>query len=137
MRFSSGKVKFVAVDEPSSALDPEGEVDLFKNLREVRQGKTMVFVTHRFGHLTKYADLIMYVHYPTFASACSSIGLPSCMKNGRVVESGTHQELMELGGEYSHLYNIQANAFEVRSFAGLLFFDNDYNSFEGQNLSGS
>lgn len=59
MRFQSGKVNFVAVDEPSSALDAEGELKLFENLLAVREGKTMVFVTHRFGHLTKHADLIV------------------------------------------------------------------------------
>lgn len=61
MRFNSGKIKFVAVDEPSSALDAEGELQLFENLIEARAGKTMVFVTHRFGHLTKHADQIMLV----------------------------------------------------------------------------
>jgi len=85
------------VDEPSSALDPEGELELFDNLRKTRDRKTMVFVTHRFGHLTKYADLII------------------CMKDGRVVESGTHQELVELDGEYSNLYKIQAKAFQVKA----------------------
>ncbi len=59
MRFESGTVKFVAVDEPSSALDAEGEELLFSNLLQVREGKTMIFVTHRFGHLTKHADLIV------------------------------------------------------------------------------
>ena len=61
MRFKSGKVKFVAVDEPSSALDAEGELKLFERLIAVREGKTMIFVTHRFGHLTKHADQIMWV----------------------------------------------------------------------------
>ena len=64
MRFQSGKIKFVAVDEPSSALDAEAELKLFENLIKVRDGKTLVFVTHRFGHLTKYADQIMYVCAP-------------------------------------------------------------------------
>lgn len=59
MRFSSDQIKFVAVDEPSSALDPEGELELFNNLREARDHKTMIFVTHRFGHLTKHADKIL------------------------------------------------------------------------------
>lgn len=59
MHLNSGTVKFVAVDEPSSALDPEGEHQLFERLIACRAGKTMVFVTHRFGHLTKYADMIM------------------------------------------------------------------------------
>jgi ABC-type protease/lipase transport system fused ATPase/permease subunit len=61
MRFKSGKVKFVAVDEPSSALDADGELKLFERLIAVREGKTMVFVTHRFGHLIKHADQIMCV----------------------------------------------------------------------------
>ncbi|TFK34271.1 P-loop containing nucleoside triphosphate hydrolase protein [Crucibulum laeve] len=93
MRFNSGKVKFVAVDEPSSALDAEGELRLFQNLIDVRAGKTMIFVTHRFGHLTRYADQII------------------CMKEGKVVEMGTHQSLMKADGEYAKLYNIQASAF--------------------------
>lgn len=59
MRFKSGKVKFVIVDEPSSALDADGELELFQRLISARQGKTMVFVTHRFGHLTKFADQLM------------------------------------------------------------------------------
>jgi len=59
MRFNSQRVKFVAVDEPSSALDAEAELALFDNLREMREGKTMVFVTHRFGHLRRHADKIL------------------------------------------------------------------------------
>jgi energy-coupling factor transporter ATP-binding protein EcfA2 len=69
MRFQSDKIKFVAVDEPSSALDAEGELRLFEELIKVRSGKTMIFVTHRFGHLTKYADKIMFVSLITFFSA--------------------------------------------------------------------
>ena len=63
MRFKSGKVNFVAVqdDESSSALDAEGELKLFEQFVATREGKTMVFVTHRFGHLTKHADQIMCV----------------------------------------------------------------------------
>ncbi|KAF9020479.1 P-loop containing nucleoside triphosphate hydrolase protein [Hymenopellis radicata] len=93
MRFNSGLVRFVAVDEPSSALDPEGEAALFENLIKAREGKTLVFVTHRFGHLTKHADLIL------------------CMKDGNLVESGRHAELLGLNGEYANLYNVQASAF--------------------------
>lgn len=66
MHLNSGRVKFVAVDEPSSALDPEGEFQLFDRLIAGRAGKTMVFVTHRFGHLTKFADVIMYVPQLSF-----------------------------------------------------------------------
>ncbi|TFK63113.1 P-loop containing nucleoside triphosphate hydrolase protein [Pluteus cervinus] len=95
MRFESRKISFVTVDEPSSAMDPEAEYALFSNLRKRREGKTMIFVTHRFGHLTQHADLIL------------------CMKDGAIVESGTHEDLMTNEGEYSKLYNIQARAFQM------------------------
>jgi ABC-type multidrug transport system fused ATPase/permease subunit len=93
MRISTGAVRMVVVDEPSSAMDPAGEYELFKRLREARQGKTMIFITHRFGHLTKHADVIL------------------CMKDGRLVEQGTHAELVAMKGEYYDLYNVQAQAF--------------------------
>ncbi|KAJ7221462.1 P-loop containing nucleoside triphosphate hydrolase protein [Mycena pura] len=85
MRFTSGAVKL---------SHPEGESQLFKNLRQVREGKTMIFVTHRFAHLTKHADLIL------------------CMKEGSIIESGTHQELMNIDGEYCKMFNIQADDFD-------------------------
>ncbi|KAJ7753911.1 P-loop containing nucleoside triphosphate hydrolase protein [Mycena maculata] len=95
MRFLSGGIRFAVADEPSSALDPKAEYRLFEKLRESGEGKTLIFVTHRFGHLTKYADLVI------------------CMKDGQAVESGTHQELLARGGEYSELYNVQAKAFTM------------------------
>jgi ABC-type transport system involved in cytochrome bd biosynthesis fused ATPase/permease subunit len=61
MRLQSGKVRFIAVDEPSSAMDAEAELHLFNGILDAREGKTVLFVTHRFGHLTKHADLILYV----------------------------------------------------------------------------
>lgn len=59
MRLMSPKTKLVMVDEPTSAMDPIGEYELFERLRERQEGKTMVFVSHRFGHLTKFADQIL------------------------------------------------------------------------------
>ncbi|KAJ6458381.1 P-loop containing nucleoside triphosphate hydrolase protein [Mycena vitilis] len=93
MRLLSSRIHLVMADEPSSALDAKGEQRLFEQLREARNGKTMVLVTHRFGHLTKHADLII------------------CLKDGQVVETGTHLELIEREGEYAELYNMQAAAF--------------------------
>jgi ABC-type transport system involved in cytochrome bd biosynthesis fused ATPase/permease subunit len=59
MRLRSGKIRLVAVDEPSSALDAKAELKLFHNLLDAREGKTLLFVTHRFGHLTQFADTIL------------------------------------------------------------------------------
>lgn len=93
MRLLSTSARLATVDEPSSALDAAGEFELFARLREVKKGRTMIFVTHRFGHLTRHADLII------------------CLKDGAVVETGTHVALLAADGEYARLYNLQAQAF--------------------------
>ncbi|KAG8719201.1 hypothetical protein FRC08_003429 [Ceratobasidium sp. 394] len=54
---NSDKVRLLCYDEPSASLDPKAEYEMFERLRNLRGDKTMIFVTHRFGHLTKYADL--------------------------------------------------------------------------------
>ncbi|TCD66807.1 hypothetical protein EIP91_000943 [Steccherinum ochraceum] len=93
MRILSGNLKLLVVDEPTSAMDAEAERQIFKQLREMREGMTTILVTHRFGNLTRHADLIL------------------CMKDGKLVESGTHAEMMAKDGEYCRLYNIQAEGF--------------------------
>ncbi|KAF8307958.1 P-loop containing nucleoside triphosphate hydrolase protein [Clavulina sp. PMI_390] len=90
----SPNTKLLCFDEPSSALDPKAEFELFEKLRAQKGKKTLIFITHRFGHLTKHADIILY------------------MRDGRVAEQGTHTELMNLGGSYAQLYNVQAQAFQ-------------------------
>ncbi len=72
MRISSGKIKLVVADEPTSAMDPEGELHLFQALRKVREGTTMIFITHRFGHLTKHADLVLYVSFLYFSALATT-----------------------------------------------------------------
>ncbi|CAE6516035.1 unnamed protein product [Rhizoctonia solani] len=91
---NTGKVRLLCYDEPSASLDPKAEFEMFERLRELRGGKTMIFVTHRFGHLTKHADLILYV------------------KEGSIIEKGTHKQLLDLDGEYAKMYKIQSQAFE-------------------------
>ncbi|GJE98932.1 ABC transporter ATP-binding protein [Phanerochaete sordida] len=93
MRLMSPKTRLVVIDEPTSAMDPLGEYQLFEKLRELQQGRTMICVTHRFGHLTKYADQIL------------------CVDHGNVVETGTHDELLRSDGLYAKLYNVQADGF--------------------------
>ncbi|PVF98309.1 P-loop containing nucleoside triphosphate hydrolase protein [Serendipita vermifera] len=95
MRADREQVRLICTDEPSAALDPRAEFDVFQSLRTLRGRKTTkIFITHRFGHLTKHADIIL------------------CLKKGELVEYGNHDELMKLGGEYATLYNIQAQAFQ-------------------------
>lgn len=82
----------VILDEPTSALDPRAEHDLFASLREVLAGRAAVFVSHRFSTV-RSADRI-YV-----------------LEAGRVVEGGSHDELMALNGQYADLFRLQASAY--------------------------
>ncbi|KIJ45081.1 hypothetical protein M422DRAFT_251278 [Sphaerobolus stellatus SS14] len=86
-------VGLLLFDEPSASLDPTAEHDLFERLRKLRGSKTMVFSSHRFGQLTKSADLILY------------------MGSSTVLEQGTHTELVKQEGGYAKMYDLQASAF--------------------------
>lgn len=67
--------------------------DLFERLRQLRGNKTMVFSSHRFGNLTRHADLILYTH------------------DSLVLEKGTHDELVQKKGEYARIWMLQAQQF--------------------------
>lgn len=81
----------------------------------------MVFSSHRFGNLTRHADIILYVSSLTRsfklvppASTDKLIGcdtLNRYMHDSVIVESGTHDELLERGGEYARIWTLQARAF--------------------------
>ena len=117
MRLRGGQIRFLAADEPSSALDPEAEYELFTRLRGKRGGMTTVFITHRFGHVTKHADLILYALF-TFPRGCYAHYLINnhrfsrCLKEGELVEQGTHEELMRAGGLYYSMWIEQASHME-------------------------
>lgn len=76
------------LDEPTAALDPSAEYSFFKNFRNNIVDKIGVFVTHRFSNV-KIADNIFV------------------LKGGKLIERGTHENLMMRNGDYAKLYNIQ------------------------------
>lgn len=82
----------VVLDEPSAAMDPRAEADLFAHLREIVAGRGVLFVSHRFSTV-RSADRIYVLH------------------EGRVVEHGDHDTLMALDGTYAELFRLQAAAY--------------------------
>ena len=76
------------LDEPTSGLDSASEQLVFEALDRLMEGKTVVVIAHRLSTVQK-ADVIFVV------------------KDGQIVESGKHEELMKMNGVYAELHNLQ------------------------------
>lgn len=83
----------IIFDEPTAALDPIAEYEQFKFIKECLSDKTTVLISHRIG-LTKLVDKIVF------------------LKDGRIIEYGTHNDLMAKKGVYYNFYNCQAQWYE-------------------------
>jgi ATP-binding cassette subfamily B protein len=83
--------RLLVLDEATSALDVDTEQQLTRNLSEAYRGRTVLFITHRLGTL-RHADLILVMH------------------EGALVEQGTHEDLMAIGGRYATLFRQQEAA---------------------------
>lgn len=81
--------EILILDEPTAALDPRAEHALFERFRQLAAGKTTLFITHRLASVAM-ADRILV------------------LKQGRLVEQGSHRDLLALDGEYAALYRLQA-----------------------------
>ena len=84
---------YVILDEPSANLDPVAEYNLNRAMTEASDNKTVIFISHRLS-TTVHADRI-YV-----------------MEKGRIIESGSHDELMKKGGTYAYMFNLQAEKYK-------------------------
>lgn len=76
-------------DEPSSALDPVAEYELFKNIMKEGRDHTMLFISHRLSSV----------------KSCDKVFM---LEKGRLIEEGSHRQLMDLGGSYAQMYKKQA-----------------------------
>ena len=80
------------LDEPTASLDPMAEQEIFNQFDQLRQDKTTIFVSHRLSSATVASKIVV-------------------LEYGRLIEEGTHRELMDKGGRYYELFTTQANRY--------------------------
>lgn len=85
--------ELVVLDEPTAAIDPASEIDIFEQFHRLRLGKTAIFVSHRLGW-ARYADRILV------------------LDQGQLIEDGNHEQLMAKGGKYASFFREQAHWYQ-------------------------
>ena len=83
----------LVLDEPTAALDPVAESEVYNNYNKYSKGKTALFISHRLAS-TRFSDRIIMI------------------ENGKIIEEGSHNELMGLNGKYAEMFHIQSNYYE-------------------------
>ncbi len=90
--FSNAPV--IILDEPSSALDPEAEDEIFRSFKKLCQNKSGILISHRLSSSILVDKILL-------------------LENGKLMESGTHDELLAKNGRYAKLYQMQAEKYKV------------------------
>ncbi len=87
----------LVLDEPTAALDPLAEHDIYQKYHTMMKGRTSIYISHRLAS-TRFCDRIIY------------------LKNGRIEESGTHKELLDFGGEYAEMFQVQSKYYKEENY---------------------
>lgn len=85
----------MVLDEPTAALDPLAEAQMYAQYNDLTANKTSIFISHRLSS-TQFCDRVLY------------------LEGGKIVEDGTHQQLMALGGSYAKMFAYQAYYYQKR-----------------------
>lgn len=91
-RIFAGSQEIVIMDEPTSALDPIAEQEMYRNMFEACEDKTVIFISHRLSSATMADRVYMF-------------------ENGEIIEQGTHGELLGLNGTYADMWHKQADTY--------------------------
>ncbi len=92
-RMFAKSFEIAILDEPSSALDPIAESKMYDALMEGTKGKSVFYISHRLSSATQSDRILVFA-------------------KGRLIESGTHEELISLGGEYCKMFTLQASGYK-------------------------
>lgn len=91
--FMRSQADILVLDEPTSAIDAQAEFEIFNHFRAITQNQMVLLISHRFSTV-RMADKILVI------------------ENGEVIEQGTHEELLQLGGRYAKLFLLQAAGYQ-------------------------
>ena len=83
----------LVLDEPTAAMDAAAEAQIFEHFRSLTQQRIAILISHRFSTV-RMADQIIVI------------------KHGRIIEHGSHAQLMNLDGHYAHLFSLQAKGYQ-------------------------
>jgi ATP-binding cassette subfamily B protein len=86
------EAQILILDEPSAALDAKAEYELFSRLQQLAHGRTAIFISHRFSTVRRADRILVF-------------------EEGQLIEQGTHDELLAVGGRYAELFNLQASSY--------------------------
>lgn len=84
---------FLILDEPTAALDPLAESAMYEEYNQLTKDKTSLFISHRLAS-TRFCDRILF------------------LENGQIAESGSHEELIQKGGRYAKIYDVQSHYYK-------------------------
>ena len=86
------RADILVLDEPTAAMDAAAEATVFEHFRTLTRGKIAILISHRFSTV-RMADQIVVI------------------QEGRIVERGSHEQLMRVNGHYAHLFSLQAKGY--------------------------
>ena len=91
--FMREEADILVLDEPTAAMDAAAEARIFEHFRRLTQNRIAILISHRFSTVRMASQIIV-------------------IENGKIIERGSHQDLMQLNGHYAHLFSLQAAGYK-------------------------